>query len=82
MKFLLNINGKVIFCALLFIFSQNIFSQKKGNKNKTLSFSENIYESLDYRSIGPFRGGRSAAVAGVKNKPNLYYFGATGGGAW
>ena len=82
MRFLYSINSKVIFCAFLFIFSQNIFSQKKGNKNKILSFSESIYESLKYRSIGPFRGGRSAAVTGVKNKPDLYYFGATGGGVW
>ena len=82
MRFLFNLNGIVIFCAILFIFSQNTFSQKKGKKNNILSFSENIYESLDYRSIGPFRGGRSAAVTGVKNKPNLYYFGATGGGVW
>ena len=67
MRFLNSINSKVIFCAFLFIFSQNIFSQKKGNKNKILSFSESIYESLKYRSIGPFRGGRSAAVTGVKN---------------
>lgn len=37
---------------------------------------------LRYRSIGPFRGGRSAAAAGVPGKPMLYYFGATGGGVW
>lgn len=38
--------------------------------------------ALEYRLIGPFRGGRSAAVTGVPNKPNLYYFGAAGGGIW
>jgi photosystem II stability/assembly factor-like uncharacterized protein len=32
--------------------------------------------------LGPFRGGRSAAVTGVPGKPNLFYFGATGGGVW
>ena len=32
--------------------------------------------------IGPFRGGRSAAVVGVPGNPNLFYFGATGGGIW
>jgi photosystem II stability/assembly factor-like uncharacterized protein len=37
---------------------------------------------LEYRLIGPFRGGRSAAVTGVPNQPNLFYFGATGGGIW
>ena len=43
---------------------------------------ESEFGALEYRLIGPFRGGRSAAVTGVPNKPNLYYFGATGGGVW
>jgi photosystem II stability/assembly factor-like uncharacterized protein len=43
---------------------------------------EKYYESLEYRLVGPFRGGRSAAVTGVPNQPNLFYFGATGGGIW
>ena len=38
--------------------------------------------ALEYRLLGPFRGGRSAAVTGVSNQPNLFYFGATGGGVW
>jgi photosystem II stability/assembly factor-like uncharacterized protein len=37
---------------------------------------------LSYRLVGPFRGGRSAAVTGVPGKPNLFYFGSTGGGIW
>jgi photosystem II stability/assembly factor-like uncharacterized protein len=37
---------------------------------------------LQWRSIGPFRGGRSTAVAGVASQPMVYYFGATGGGVW
>ncbi len=47
-----------------------------------VSYSEQLYNSLQWRSIGPFRGGRSTAVTGVAGKPNLYYFGATGGGVW
>src|SRR5215216_915998 len=39
-------------------------------------------KALQYRSIGPYRGGRSAAVAGVPSQPFVYYFGATGGGVW
>jgi hypothetical protein len=35
---------------------------------------------LQWRSIGPDRGGRSIAVAGHKDRPFEYYFGATGGG--
>ena len=43
---------------------------------------EKYYNSLEWRSIGPFRGGRSCAVTGVSGKPNLFYFGAAGGGIW
>jgi photosystem II stability/assembly factor-like uncharacterized protein len=41
-----------------------------------------LYSSLEWRHLGPFRGGRSCAVTGVPGKPNLFYFGATGGGVW
>ena len=39
-------------------------------------------KNLQYRLVGPFRGGRVGAVAGVHSQPNVYYFGATGGGVW
>jgi photosystem II stability/assembly factor-like uncharacterized protein len=45
-------------------------------------FDEKYYESIEWRNVGPFRGGRSCAVTGVPGKPNLFYFGATGGGIW
>lgn len=41
-----------------------------------------LYQTLQYRSIGPFRGGRVTAVAGIEADPLTYYFGATGGGVW
>ncbi|ULQ56205.1 hypothetical protein KJS94_16265 [Flavihumibacter rivuli] len=37
---------------------------------------------VKWRNIGPFRGGRSVAVAGVVNDPQTYYMGTTGGGVW
>src|SRR5262245_39107107 len=43
---------------------------------------ESWFASLRYRPVGPFRGGRSAAVTGVPGKPLLFYFGSTGGGVW
>jgi len=39
-------------------------------------------KALQYRSIGPYRGGRSAAVTGVSSQPSVFYYGATGGGVW
>ncbi|MFY0605310.1 MAG: glycosyl hydrolase [Cyclobacteriaceae bacterium] len=57
-------------------------TQKKKNANQGTSYSESLYNKIEWRNIGPFRGGRSAAVTGVIDKPNLYYFGSTGGGVW
>jgi len=39
-------------------------------------------EGLEWRMIGPYRGGRVTTVTGVLGKPQLYYMGATGGGVW
>ena len=41
-----------------------------------------LLDVMKYRSIGPFRGGRSCAVTGVPGKPMTFYFGSTGGGVW
>jgi photosystem II stability/assembly factor-like uncharacterized protein len=38
--------------------------------------------ALQWRNIGPNRGGRSQAIAGSARQPLEYYFGATGGGLW
>ncbi|WP_031426911.1 WD40/YVTN/BNR-like repeat-containing protein [Flavimarina sp. Hel_I_48] len=54
----------------------------KPDELKAQAFDESLYSALEYRLIGPFRGGRSAAVTGVAGKPDLFYFGATGGGVW
>ena len=63
-----------VFLLLAILFnSQKHFAQDN---------SEELYGALEYRLIGPFRGGRSAAVTGVPGKPNLFYFGAAGGGVW
>ncbi|MGF1463572.1 MAG: WD40/YVTN/BNR-like repeat-containing protein, partial [Maricaulaceae bacterium] len=38
-----------------------------------------FYDGLEYRNIGPYRGGRATAAAGVASDPLTYYMGATGG---
>ena len=44
--------------------------------------SPDLLKSLHWRSIGPFRGGRTRAVAGVASKPNVFYVAAVNGGVW
>jgi photosystem II stability/assembly factor-like uncharacterized protein len=45
-------------------------------------YPESMYQEMRWRMIGPFRGGRTRAVAGVPNQPNLFYIGAVNGGVW
>lgn len=41
-----------------------------------------LYSAMEWRGIGPFRGGRSVAVAGIATQPMTYYMGTVGGGVW
>jgi photosystem II stability/assembly factor-like uncharacterized protein len=41
-----------------------------------------LYSALQWRMIGPFRGGRVNAVSGVPGQPTSFYFGSVGGGVW
>ena len=59
--------------TIIFIFSFNL--QSFSNK-------DSITNHLEWRSIGPDRGGRSIAVSGSSSRINEYYFGAVGGGLW
>ena len=63
----------LFFTASFFLFPNNTNAQIP---------KDSLYSALEYRLIGPFRGGRSAAVTGVAGKPDLFYFGAAGGGVW
>jgi photosystem II stability/assembly factor-like uncharacterized protein len=45
-------------------------------------YPEQLYQDLHWRMIGPFRGGRTRAVAGVASQPSVFYTGAVDGGVW
>jgi photosystem II stability/assembly factor-like uncharacterized protein len=55
---------------------------RSQSSQSTSSIDSGILKGLSWRSIGPLRGGRSIAIAGVKGRPREGYFGATGGGLW
>src|ERR1035438_3227019 len=46
------------------------------------SFDSTFFRELKWRSVGPFRAGRALGVTGVRGEPEVYYFGAVGGGVW
>jgi len=41
-----------------------------------------LFRELKWRDIGPYRGGRTKAAAGVSSRPGLFYVGAVNGGVW
>src|ERR1700682_3638585 len=53
-----------------------------GQRRQQPSAAPDSLKALQWRSIGPFRGGRSTAVTGVASQPMVFYFGGTGGGVW
>jgi photosystem II stability/assembly factor-like uncharacterized protein len=67
----------VIVCA--FAPGGVVHGQRRQSAPATTSDSLKV---LQWRQIGPFRGGRSTAVAGVASQPMVFYFGGVGGGVW
>ncbi|MCA8972170.1 MAG: glycosyl hydrolase, partial [Planctomycetes bacterium] len=47
-----------------------------------VQLDERLLEAMEWRLVGPFRGGRCAAVCGVRGEPDTFWFGATGGGVY
>jgi len=74
---------KILSILILFIISSDVLAQRKNRKNNsssnTISFE---IPDINWRSVGPYRGGRSATVTGSTNSKSTFYFGATGGGVW
>ncbi len=76
---------KHAFLILCFFFSINTYAQSKKpatNPTTTVDDFASHFEALKYRNIGPARGGRSTAVAGIPSKPFTFFLGSTGGGVW
>src|SRR4030095_6458300 len=70
--------------ALVILATSNLSAQSRAatGTTDTQENDANALKALQWRSIGPFRGGRVDAVAGVATQPMVYYFGGTGGGVW
>src|SRR6266480_4866439 len=69
-----------ILCLLC---SSTLLFRAQGQQTQPSSAQQpDPLKGLQWRLIGPFRGGRSTAVTGVASQPMVFYFGATGGGVW
>ena len=72
-------NSSVFLILFLFFFVDIKAQRKKKSNSQSINYE---IPNLNWRSIGPYRGGRASSVTGVSNSDNTYYFGATGGGIW
>ena len=74
---------KSLLSILLTLFIINsVYSQKRSIQKNIQSYNKELYSSIKYRLVGPFRGGRAGTISGVINNQNLYYMGTAGGGVW
>ncbi len=69
------------FCLILtsILACSSVYAQ---TGNSTPAVADNFYSAMQWRCIGPHRGGRVLAVSGVRGEPYTFYFGAVGGGVW
>ena len=45
-------------------------------------FDSKLFQELRWRNIGPFRAGRTVAIAGIPDQPNVFYMAPNNGGVW
>ena len=58
------------------------FSQPTGFNNPAAKSADSLHKPLQWRNIGPYRGGRANTITGVPGSPHVYFTGYTGGGVW
>src|SRR6059058_4615592 len=73
---------QTIFATSVFAFSS--FAQPASSPTPAApgSIDEKLFSGMQWRQIGPFRGGRALTIEGVPGEPDTYYFGAVAGGVW
>jgi len=69
-----------VFFTIILGFS--IYPESANCQKIEQSQIDSLYSGLQFRNIGPFRGGRSVAASGVISDPMIYYMGTCGGGVW
>lgn len=73
---------KYLFSLLVLSFLPAGLMAQRNKSTTPINTDSLLYSRVKYRSIGPFRGGRSCTAIGDPNDINTFYFGATGGGVW
>lgn len=76
----MSLNPRLFVLATIVVALSPLFAPQAYSKDEAANTDR--LKGLEWREIGPYRGGRVTTVTGVLDKPMLYYMGATGGGVW
>ena len=71
-----------IFSGFVFAFSISFAASPSPSPTPVGAIDEKLFKGMQWRQIGPFRGGRALTIEGVPGEPDTYYFGAVAGGVW
>jgi photosystem II stability/assembly factor-like uncharacterized protein len=76
------LTAQAILASSAVICSASLAATPSLSPTPTGAIDEKLFKAMQWRQIGPFRGGRALAIEGVPGEPDTYYFGAVAGGVW
>ncbi len=70
--------------GIICLIQETTYSQRKSKQitDQGIQYDQSLFGGVEWRLVGPFRGGRAGTCQGVKGDPLLYYMGTAGGGVW
>jgi photosystem II stability/assembly factor-like uncharacterized protein len=77
----MNSRGLCCFFAF-FVVSGAVCAAPSPSPTPASQIDPKLFSGMQWRQVGPFRGGRALAIEGVLGEPDTYYFGAVAGGVW
>ena len=78
----LSLAAKAILAGSLLVGSNSFAVSPSPSPTPAGAIDQKLFKAMQWRQIGPFRGGRALTIEGVPGEPDTYYFGAVAGGVW
>src|SRR5213075_2103314 len=76
----LSLSARRMFLSIAFVLFAFFSAAVISTASQTVDLS--LYQSMKWRMIGPFRGGRTVGAVGIPSQPNVFYIGVNNGGVW
>src|ERR1041385_246079 len=73
---------RIVFVLSIVLLAPSLRSASSATPTPPGTIDEKLFNGMQWRQIGPFRGGRALTIEGVPGESDTYYFGAVAGGVW